>query len=50
VVGSSRYREVSASRRREVLHLLHTWGWRYGVQAQIAAHLGVHRSTICLDL
>jgi hypothetical protein len=37
-------------RRREVLQLLHRWGWGAGVQSQIARRLGVHKSTICRDL
>jgi hypothetical protein len=37
-------------RQREVLHLLARWGWKPGVQSLIAAHLGVHKSTICRDL
>jgi hypothetical protein len=37
-------------RRKEVLNLLHRWGWGAGIQSQIAAHLGVHKSTICRDL
>jgi hypothetical protein len=37
-------------RRKEVLNLLHRWGWVAGVQSQIAEHLGVHKSTICRDL
>jgi hypothetical protein len=37
-------------RRKEVLQLLHRWGWGAGIQSQIAAHLGVHKSTICMPL
>jgi hypothetical protein len=37
-------------RQREVLQLLARWGWKPGVQSLIAAHLGVHRSTVCRDL
>jgi hypothetical protein len=32
------------------LRLLARWGWKYGVQSLIAAHLGVHKSTISRDL
>jgi len=37
-------------RRREVLRLLGAFGWGYGVQARIAATLGVHPATISRDL
>jgi hypothetical protein len=37
-------------RRRRVLTLLGDLGWEYGVQSLIAAHLGVHKSTISRDL
>jgi hypothetical protein len=54
VRGRARYnamRRLNARlRQREVLQLLARWGWKPGVQALIAAHLGVHRSTICRDL
>jgi DNA invertase Pin-like site-specific DNA recombinase len=36
--------------RGEIITLLHRWGWSYGVQAQIARHLGMHRSTVSRDL
>ena len=37
-------------RRREVLHLWFEWRDQPGLQSLIAAHLGVHKSTICRDL
>ena len=37
-------------RRQEVLRLLGELGWGYGVQARIAAVLGVHPATISRDL
>jgi hypothetical protein len=37
-------------RRQEVLRLLGAFGWGYGVQARIAAALGVHPATISRDL
>ena len=53
-VGRYKYNAVrrlqAQLRRREVLELLHRWGWIPGLQSQIAAHLGVHKSTICRDL
>jgi hypothetical protein len=53
-VGRSQYNAVrrfrAQLRRREVLQLLHRWGWGPGVQSPIARHLGVHKSTICRDL
>jgi hypothetical protein len=53
-VGRYKYNAVrhfqAQLRRREVLQLLHRWGWGPGVQSQIAVHLGVHKSTICRDM
>jgi hypothetical protein len=37
-------------RWREVLHLWWQWRDKPGLQTLIAAHLGVHKSTICRDL
>jgi hypothetical protein len=37
-------------RRREVLHLWWQWRDKPGLQTLIAAHLGVHKSTICRDV
>ena len=48
--GCRRTRSRARLRPREVLQLLARWGWKPGVQSLIAAHLGVHRSTVCRDL
>jgi hypothetical protein len=52
--GRARYNSLrrlrARLRQREVLQLLARWGWKPGVQSLIAAHLGVHRSTVCRDL
>jgi hypothetical protein len=52
--GRARYNSMrrlrARLRQREVLQLLARWGWKPGVQARIAAHLGVHRSTVTRDL
>ena len=47
---NARRRLAARLRQREVLVLLARFGWKYGVQSLIAAHLGVHKSTICRDL
>jgi hypothetical protein len=51
--GRGRYNAVrkcrAALRRREVLKLLGAWGLGPGVQARMAAHLGVSASTISRD-
>jgi hypothetical protein len=53
VGGRRRYNAVrqvrAALRRREVLKLLGAWGLGPGVQARMAAHLGVSASTISRD-
>jgi DNA-binding NarL/FixJ family response regulator len=43
-------RHLATLRRREVLNLLQRFGWKYGVQALIAAHLGVSESTVSRDI
>jgi hypothetical protein len=47
---NAKKRLAARLRQREVLQLLARFGWKYGVQSTIAAHLGVHKSTICRDL
>jgi len=47
---NSRRRLAAQLRRREVLQLWHRWGDKPGLQTLMAAHLGVHKSTICRDL
>jgi hypothetical protein len=47
---NARRRLAARLRQREVLVLLARWGWKYGVQSLIVAHLGVHKSTISRDL
>jgi hypothetical protein len=46
--------QVARQRRREVYGLWHHWREKFGphrgLQARIAAHLGVHKSTICRDV
>jgi butyrate kinase len=46
---NSRRRLQARLRQREVLRLVARFGWKYGVQSLIAAHLGVHKSTISWD-
>jgi hypothetical protein len=46
---NSRRRLRARLRQREVLQLVARFGWKHGVQSLIAAHLGVHKSTICRD-
>lgn len=52
--GRARYnalrRDLARIRRKEVERLLLTWGHDHGVQARIAAHLGVSPATISRDL
>jgi len=52
--GRRRYnalrRDQKLIRRREVEHLLMTWGWNYGTQSRIARHLGVSPATVSRDV
>jgi hypothetical protein len=43
-------RRLARARQRQVLHLWLRWGGKPGTASLIAAHLGVHRSTIARDL
>ena len=46
---NARRRLAARLRQRQVLRLVARFGWKYGVQSLIAAHLGVSRATICRD-
>ena len=43
-------RHLATLRRKQVLELLSRYGFRYGVQAQIAAELHVAESTVARDM